>query len=51
MAARTHRDRHGRGMRRPLPSKLFHHGTRMEYFNLVVEQTGLPIGELMPGRR
>lgn len=39
MAARTHRDRHGRGMRRPLPSKLFHHGTRMEYFNLVVEQT------------
>jgi hypothetical protein len=26
-------------MRRPLPSKLFNHGTRMEYFSLVVEQT------------
>lgn len=33
------RDRHGRGMRRPLPSKLFRPGTRTELFNLVVEQT------------
>ncbi len=33
------RDRHGRGMRRPLPSKLFKPGTRTELFHLVVEQT------------
>lgn len=33
------RDRHGRGMRRPLPSKLFKPGTRTELFQLVVEQT------------
>ncbi len=33
------RDRHGRGMRRPLPSKLFRPGTRTELFHLVVEQT------------
>lgn len=39
MAARISRDRHGRGMRRPLPSKLFKHGTRTQFFNLVVEQT------------
>ncbi len=39
MATRISRDRHGRGMRRPLPSKLFKHGTRTQFFNLVVEQT------------
>ena len=33
------RDRHGRGMRRPLPSKLFKPGTRTELFQIVVEQT------------
>lgn len=39
MALRASRDRHGRGMRRPIPSKLFRPGTRTDFFNLVVEQT------------
>lgn len=33
------RDRHGRGMRRPLPSKLFKHGTRSSFFASVVADT------------
>ncbi|MGA1033341.1 MAG: hypothetical protein ACO3TI_03185 [Aquiluna sp.] len=33
------RDRHGRGMRRPLPSKLFKHGTRTSFFDAVVSET------------
>ena len=33
------RDRHGRGMRRPLPSKLFRHGTRSSFFATVVADT------------
>ena len=33
------RDRHGRGMRRPLPSKLFRHGTRASFFATVVADT------------
>ncbi len=37
--AAVSRDRHGRGMRRPLPSKLFSPGTRTELFQLVVGQT------------
>jgi len=39
MVGKVSRDRNGRGMRRPLPSKLFKPGTRTELFNLVVEQT------------
>jgi hypothetical protein len=39
LMAAISRDRHGRGMRRPLPSKLFKPGTRTELFHLVVEQT------------
>lgn len=39
MVSKVSRDRHGRGMRRPLPSKLFKHGTRSQLFSLVVEQT------------
>jgi hypothetical protein len=39
MVGKVSRDRHGRGMRRPLPSKLFKPGTRTELFTLVVEQT------------
>ncbi len=36
----TNRDRHGRGMRRPLPSKLFHHGfLRKSFFEQVVTET------------
>lgn len=36
----TNRDRHGRGMRRPIPSKLFHHGfLRRSFFETVVTET------------
>lgn len=36
----TNRDRHGRGMRRPIPSKLFHHGfLRRSFFESVVTET------------
>ena len=35
-----HRDRHGRGLRRPLPSKLFDHGIqRQGFFESVVADT------------
>lgn len=35
----VHRDRHGRGMRRPIPSKLFRHGSRASFFESVVVET------------
>ena len=36
----THRDRHGRGLRRPIPSKLFSHGIqRGGFFQQVVSDT------------
>ncbi|MFM1957760.1 MAG: hypothetical protein RI929_123 [Actinomycetota bacterium] len=38
--AGSHRDRHGRGLRRPLPSKLFHFGVaRLGFFESVVQET------------
>ncbi len=38
--AGSQRDRHGRGLRRPLPSKLFHFGVaRLGFFESVVEET------------
>ncbi len=38
--ASSHRDRHGRGLRRPLPSKLFHFGVaRLGFFESVVQET------------
>lgn len=38
--ASNHRDRHGRGMRRPIPSKLFSHGLqRGSFFHQVVQDT------------
>ena len=38
--AARHRDRHGRGLRRPLPSKLFHFGIqRQGFFESVVSDT------------
>jgi hypothetical protein len=38
--AGSHRDRHGRGLRRPLPSKLFHFGiARLGFFESVVQET------------
>lgn len=36
----NHRDRHGRGLRRPIPSKLFSHGMqRGSFFHQVVQDT------------
>jgi len=36
----NHRDRHGRGLRRPIPSKLFSHGVqRSSFFEQVVSDT------------
>jgi hypothetical protein len=36
----VNRDRHGRGLRRPIPSKLFHHGfIRSIFFETVVVET------------
>jgi hypothetical protein len=36
----VNRDRHGRGLRRPIPSKLFHHGfIRSSFFETVVVET------------
>ena len=36
----NHRDRHGRGLRRPIPSKLFSHGVqRGSFFEQVVSDT------------
>ena len=36
----NHRDRHGRGLRRPIPSKLFTHGMqRGSFFHQVVQDT------------
>jgi hypothetical protein len=36
----NHRDRHGRGLRRPIPSKLFSHGVqRSSFFYQVVSDT------------
>lgn len=36
----NHRDRHGRGLRRPIPSKLFSHGLqRGSFFHQVVSDT------------
>lgn len=43
------RDRHGRGMRRPLPSKLFHHGiARRHFFEDVVVETCEYLKETFP---
>lgn len=43
------RDRHGRGMRRPLPSKLFHHGiARKHFFEDVVAETCDYLKEAFP---
>ncbi len=43
------RDRHGRGMRRPLPSKLFHHGiARKHFFEDVVTETCEYLKETFP---
>lgn len=40
ISSASHRDRHGRGLRRPLPSKLFHFGVaRQGFFESVVADT------------
>jgi hypothetical protein len=47
--AASHRDRHGRGLRRPLPSKLFHFGVqRQGFFESVVEDTCEYLRETYP---
>jgi hypothetical protein len=45
----AHRDRHGRGLRRPIPSKLFHHGlARQGFFESVVSDTCEYLKETYP---
>jgi hypothetical protein len=45
----NHRDRHGRGLRRPIPSKLFSHGIqRGSFFQQVVSDTCSYLQESFP---
>lgn len=46
----VNRDRHGRGLRRPIPSKLFHHGfIRSSFFENVVVETCEYLKDSFPG--